>query len=157
FTPVETVIQVGSPKGVARFLQRAGRSGHQPDAVSTIYFVPTHSLELIEGAALKEASEKMILEDRLPIIKPIDVLTQYLITLAVGDGFRHEETLVEVKSSFAFEDLTEVEWEWCLQFITTGGSSLEQYQEFSKVDEADGIFKVHDKKVALRHRLTIGT
>src|SRR6185436_12230700 len=66
FTPVETVIQVGSPKGVARFLQRAGRSGHRPDAISTIYFVPTHSLELVEGAALKEAVEKMILEDRIP-------------------------------------------------------------------------------------------
>jgi ATP-dependent Lhr-like helicase len=38
FRPVETVIQVGSPKGVARFLQRAGRSGHQPDAVSKIIF-----------------------------------------------------------------------------------------------------------------------
>ena len=55
FRPVETVIQVGSPKGVARFLQRAGRSGHQPGEVSKIYFLPTHSLELIEAAALKDA------------------------------------------------------------------------------------------------------
>src|SRR4030095_8245386 len=57
FRPVETVIQVGSPKGVARFLQRAGRSGHSPGDVSKIYFLPTHSLELIEAAALKNAVE----------------------------------------------------------------------------------------------------
>jgi len=157
FTPVEIVIQVGSPKGVARFLQRAGRSGHQPDAFSTIYFVPTHSLELIEGAALKEAVEKMILEDRIPYINTLDVLVQYLVTLAVGDGFRQEEIFREVKSTFVLHDLSEAEWEWCLQFITTGGSALEQYEEFSKVDEADGLFKVHDQKIALRHRLTIGT
>lgn len=157
FTPVETVIQVGSPKGVARFLQRAGRSGHQPEALSTIYFVPTHSLELIEGAALKEAVERMILEDRIPYLNSMDVLVQYLVTLATGDGFRKEEIFREVRSSFAFHDLSAEEWEWCLQFITTGGSSLDQYEEYSKVDESDGIFKVHDQRIALRHRLTIGT
>jgi ATP-dependent Lhr-like helicase len=157
FTPVETVIQVGSPKGVARFLQRAGRSGHQPDAESNIYFVPTHSLELVEGAALKDAVVHHVLEDRIPYVKPFDVLVQYLVTLAVGDGFRQEEIFREVKTSFAFADITEDEWEWVLQFITTGGSSLEHYDEFSRVDEADGIFKVHDKRIALRHRLSIGT
>jgi ATP-dependent helicase Lhr and Lhr-like helicase len=157
FTPVETVIQVGSPKGVARFLQRAGRSGHQPDAESTIYFVPTHSLELIEGAALKDAIEGKILEERIPYHKPIDVLAQYLVTLAVGDGFREKEIFDEVKNTICYADLARNEWEWILQFITTGGSALNQYEEFSKVDEADGLFKVHDKKIALRHRLTIGT
>ncbi len=157
FTPVETVIQVGSPKGVARFLQRAGRSGHQPDAESNIYFVPTHSLELMEGAALKDAMEHNVLEDRIPFNKPIDVLVQYLVTLAVGDGFTYQETFREVKTAYAFTELTEDDWDWALQFITTGGTSLEQYAEFSKVEEADGIFKVHDKRIALRHRLSIGT
>ncbi|MCH1552268.1 MAG: DEAD/DEAH box helicase, partial [Balneolaceae bacterium] len=51
FSPVETVIQIGSPKGVARFVQRAGRSGHQPGATSIIHFLPTHALELLEADA----------------------------------------------------------------------------------------------------------
>jgi ATP-dependent Lhr-like helicase len=62
FRPVETVIQVGSPKGVARFLQRAGRSGHSPGDVSKIYFLPTHSLELVEAAALKNAVRRILLK-----------------------------------------------------------------------------------------------
>ena len=64
FRPVETIIQVGSPKGVARFIQRAGRSGHQPGAVSKIYFVPTHSLELLESAALRQAVVEQKLESQ---------------------------------------------------------------------------------------------
>src|SRR5678810_1003173 len=84
FRPVETVIQVGSPKGVARFLQRAGRSGHSPDAVSRIYFLPTHSLELIEAAALKSAIGEQYIESREPMLLCYDVLVQYLGTLAVS-------------------------------------------------------------------------
>ena len=79
FRPVETVIQVGSPKGVARFLQRAGRSGHQPGKVSRIYFLPTHTLELVEAAALKEAMNENLIESREPRILSFDVLNAILV------------------------------------------------------------------------------
>jgi len=165
FRPVETVIQVGSPKGVARFLQRAGRSGHQPDAVSKIYFLPTHSLELVEAAALKEAVEKVTEEDKVKLIesrplldKPLDVLIQYLITLAVSGGFSASELLFEVKNTQAYRSLTNEEWEWALQFITTGGESLNAYDEYNKVElEAEDFYVVKSRKVALKHRLSIGT
>src|SRR4029078_2977066 len=81
FRPVETIIQVGSPKGVARFLQRAGRSGHQPDAVSKIWFLPTHSLELMEAAALKSAIRDKVIESRVPMELCFDVLVQWINTL----------------------------------------------------------------------------
>jgi len=158
FTPVETVIQVGSPKGVARFLQRAGRSGHQPGSTSRIWFVPTNALELIEAAALKTAAvEKTVLESRQPILKPFDVLVQYLVTLAVSEGFRPGQLYRELKSTFAYQTLTEQEWNWILNFITTGGKSLGQYDEYSKVVDEDGVYKVVDKKIARRHRMSIGT
>ncbi|MFZ9660433.1 MAG: DEAD/DEAH box helicase, partial [Chitinophagaceae bacterium] len=86
FRPVETVIQVGSPKGVARFLQRAGRSGHQPGKSSIIYFLPTHSLELIEVASLKEAIKENTIESKEPMILCFDVLIQFMGTMAIGDG-----------------------------------------------------------------------
>lgn len=158
FTPVDTVIQIGSPKGVARFVQRAGRSGHQPGADSTIWFVPTHALELIEAAALKDAVEDGQMENRDPILKPFDVLIQYLITLAVSEGFMPDSLFDELKHTFAYQTLQPDEWNWILDFIQTGGQSLTRYDEYNKVEvDEDGIWRVFDRKIARRHRMSIGT
>lgn len=157
FRPVDTVVQVGSPKGVARFLQRAGRSGHSPQDVSKIYFLPTHSLELAEAAALKQAIENQTLEQRQPYVMSFDVLVQYLGTLAVGEGFRPDEILMEVLSTHCFQYMTVDEWEWILAFITTGGT-LQAYEEFKKVEIGeDGIWRITSRRTAMRHRLQIGT
>jgi len=157
FRPVDTVIQVGSPKGVARFMQRAGRSGHHPGAVSKAYFVPTHSLELLEGAALKEAIKRKIFESRDPLLLAMDVLIQYMVTLAVSDGFRADELFHEVKTTYVFADLSRGEFNQLLDFITNGGKTLAQYDEFLKVEIENGVYKVFNRRVAMRHRLSIGT
>ena len=157
FRPVETVIQVGGPKGIARFLQRAGRSGHRPGATSKIYFLPTHSLELVEGAALWAAIQEGLCEDRPPLHNTIDVLIQYLLTLAVGDGFRAEELYEEIKGTYTFQSLSAEAWQWCLHFITEGGESLQAYEEYSKAIVEDGVYKVINQRTSLRHRFGIGT
>lgn len=157
FRPVETVIQVGSPKGVARFLQRAGRSGHQPGAISRIYFVPTHSLELMEAAGLREAVRRKIVEERVPYIRSFDVLIQYLLTLAVSDGFRADEIYDEVRGTFSFSSVSEDEWIWILNFLTTGGDSLRAYDEYRKVVIRDGLYRVESRTLAMKHRLSVGT
>ncbi len=157
FRPVETIIQVGSPKGVARFLQRAGRSGHQPEATSKIYFLPTNSLELAEAAGLREAMKRKIVEDRIPYIRSFDVLIQYLITLAVSDGFFAATIYEEVKSTSSFSSITEEEWIWCLNFIATGGAALTAYDEYRKVISQNGFYQVENKQIAYKHRLSIGT
>jgi len=157
FTPVEKIIQVGGPKGISRFLQRAGRSGHQPGEISKIYFVPTHSLELVEGAALKTAEKKGIHENRHPIENPLDVLIQYMVTISVGTGFGSNELFKEVKSTFAYRNLTKKEWNWALEFISSGGRSLANYSEYSKVICKDGIYQVESRGIKARHRLSIGT
>jgi len=157
FRPVDCVVQVGSPKGVARFMQRAGRSGHAPGAVSRAWYVPTHSLELLEGAALKDAIKRTIFESRDPMLLTMDVLIQYMVTLAVSNGFKADELFKEVKTSFAFADLKRHEFNQLLDFITTGGKTLAQYDEFLKVEVENGLFKVNNRRVAMRHRLSIGT
>ncbi len=157
FRPVETIIQIGSPKGVSRFIQRAGRSGHQPLAVSKIYFVPTHSLELIEGGALRTAIANGVMEARIPYIRSYDVLIQYLITLAVSDGF-HEKTIYkEVCDTFCYASMSREEWDWILDFLVTGGQSLTAYNEYHKVVIEDGLYKVISRKIARMHRMSIGT
>ena len=157
FRPVETVIQVGSPKGVARFLQRAGRSGHSPDAVSRIYFLPTHSLELVEAAALKSAINEGLIESRDPMVLCFDVLIQYLGTLAISDGFKPDEIYPEITSTYCYRELIVEEWKQILHFITSGGTALQQYDEFKKVEVIDGVYKINNRRVAFRHRLHIGT
>lgn len=158
FRPVETVIQIGSPKGVARFSQRAGRSGHRPGALSRIYFVPTHSLELIEGAALRDALDKDFVESRTPFTRSFDVLVQYLTTLAVGDGFYPDEVFEQILNTYCYADITPEEWKQSLNFIVTGGDSLQSYDEFKKVEvTTEGLYKVTSRRTAMRHRLQIGT
>ncbi len=157
FRPVDNIIQVGSPKGIARFLQRAGRSGHQPGGVSKIYFLPTHALEMLEGAALREAINGSGMEARIPPVRCFDVLVQYLITRALGVGFEPDSVFEEIKKTFAYRSITKEEWQWVLAFIRFGGNSLQAYPEYAKVEVQNGIWLVTDKTIAKRHRLQIGT
>jgi ATP-dependent Lhr-like helicase len=157
FRPVDTVIQVGSPKGIARFLQRAGRSGHGPGEISKLYFLPTHSLELLEAAALKQAIKEEKVESKNPLLLCFDVLIQYLCTLAIGEGFQPEKIFKEIKSCYCYSEITREEWQEVLLNITQGGVALNQYDEYHKVIIEDGIYKITDRKIAMRHRMHIGT
>ncbi|ROI14386.1 ligase-associated DNA damage response DEXH box helicase [Epilithonimonas hominis] len=157
FKPVDTVIQIGSAKGVARFLQRAGRSGHSPFETSKIYCVPTHSLELIEVSALKEAVKQNVIEPREPQVLCFDVLVQFLMTLAIGDGFYPEETYERIKQVYTFQEITDAEWKSIIEFLTIGGSALKSYEEYHKVVVMeDGLHKVTSRRIAMLHRMNMG-
>jgi len=156
FRPVDCVVQIGSPKGVARFIQRAGRSGHRPGETSKIYFLPTHSLEIMEGAAIRYAVYNGLLEQRLPYVRSFDVLVQYMVSLAVSDGFRADELYAEVKRTHCYASVTREEFDECLLLVTKGGRTLDTYEEFHKVVAENGRYQVTSKRVAMRHRLSIG-
>lgn len=157
FSPVDRVVQVGSPKGVARLMQRAGRSGHQPGAPSEILCVPSHAFELVEIAAARRAWEAGRVEARRPLRLCLDVLVQHLVTLAAGPGFAAEQALAEAQATHAFAGLTRQMFDWCLVFITQGGPVLEHYPQFHRVVEQDGLYRVEDTGIARRHRMAIGT
>ncbi|MDT8347233.1 MAG: ligase-associated DNA damage response DEXH box helicase [Flavobacteriaceae bacterium] len=158
FPAVEQVVQIGSPKGIARFLQRAGRSGHRPGVASKVYFLPTHALEVFEAAALKKAIQKPIVEARTPLVRCFDVLVQYLTTLACSEGFNAKAIFDEVKSTQAFKSMTTEEWQWCLNFLVYGGEVLDQYPDFQKLTIInENTYKIAGQKFARRHRMQIGT
>jgi ATP-dependent Lhr-like helicase len=148
---------VGSPKGVARFLQRAGRSGHRPGEVSKIYFLPTHSLELVEAAAIKQALKEGLIESKPPMYLCFDVLIQYLCTLAIGEGFVPAEIFKEIQNTYCFSEISEDDWRQALLHITEGGTALQQYDEYKKVEVIDGVYRIRNRRIAMRHRLHIGT
>ncbi|MES2911004.1 MAG: ligase-associated DNA damage response DEXH box helicase [Pseudomonadota bacterium] len=158
FLPVERVLQIGSPKGVARLLQRAGRSGHAPGRPSRITLVPTHSIEMVEGAAARAAIAAGHIEERLSPEQPLDVLVQHLVTIALGGGFKPAELYAEVRGTAAYAHLSPESWAWCLSFVRQGGPSLAAYPDYRRaVPDEDGIWRVPDSRLARRHRINIGT
>ncbi len=158
FSPVERVLQIGSPKGVARLLQRAGRSGHAPGQESRVTCVPSHALEFVEAAAARRAAMAGRIESRPPVDRPLDLLTQHLVTIAAGEGFEEEAMKAEVRSTAAYRDLTDAEWGWALDFVTRGGDALKAYADYHKVvRDEDGRYRVKDAAIAKRHRMSIGT
>ena len=158
FLPVDRVLQIGSAKGVARLVQRAGRSGHAPGRPSRITLVPTHSLELVEAAAARAAVNAGQIEARHTPNEPLDVLVQHLATVALGGGFEPDALYAEVRSSAAYRHLSAENWQWCLDFVRQGGASLAAYPDYHRVvpDEA-GVWRVPDARLARRHRANIGT
>ena len=157
FSPVERVFQVGSSKSVARLLQRAGRSGHRPGIASRITSVPTNAIEYADVAAARVAAFAGVMETREGLHKPLDVLAQHLVTIGLGEGFRAAPMLAEVRSTYAYRDLSDAEWEWTLDFLTRGGNTLRAYPEYHRVHEENGLYRVTDPQVARRHRMSVGT
>ncbi|HEX7863858.1 MAG TPA: ligase-associated DNA damage response DEXH box helicase [Variovorax sp.] len=158
FLPVERVLQIGSPKGVARLLQRAGRSGHAPGRPSRITLVPTHSVEMVEGSAARMAIAAGHIEARHSPDQPLDVLVQHLVTVALGGGFMPDELYEEVRGTAAYEGLTRESWQWCLDFVSQGGPSLAAYPDYRRaVPDAEGVWRGPDARLARRHRMNIGT
>lgn len=168
FLPVERVLQIGSAKGVARLLQRAGRSGHAPGRPSRITLVPTNTLEILEGAAARCAAQAGRVEKRESPEKPLDVLVQHLVTVALGGGFAadplpggdftSDALYDEVITAWAYRHLSRAEFDWALAFCERGGTSLTAYPDYHRIRPDDqGIFRVPDRGIARRHRLAIGT
>ena len=158
FLPVERVLQIGSAKGVARMMQRAGRSGHAPGRASRLTLVPTNTMEIIEAAAAREAAQAGRIEERCSPEKPLDVLVQHVVTIALGGGFTPNALFEEVRTAWAYRHLTRDEFNWALAFCERGGDSLTAYPDYHRIMvDADGVYRVPDRGIAKRHRLGIGT
>ena len=158
FPAVDQVFQIGSPKGVARLIQRAGRARHRPGEAGSIVCVPTHALEVVEYAAARQALLAGEIESRPVPCLSLDVLAQHLVTLALGGGFERDAVLQEIRRSHSFRALTEEQFRSVLDFIVRGGAALEHYPDFRRVEiDAEGIYRMTDRRAAMRHRLNIGT
>ncbi|MEB1530417.1 ligase-associated DNA damage response DEXH box helicase [Xanthomonas sp. WHRI 7945] len=158
FPAVDQVLQIGSPKGVARLLQRAGRAKHRPGEAGHVLCVPTHALELVEYAAARRAIAHGRIESRPSPRLSLDVLAQHCVSCALGGGFHADALLAEVRGTAAFAALDAPTWNAVLEFVVQGGRALAQYPDYRKVvRDDDGVYRVHDRRIALRHRLSIGT
>lgn len=157
FPEVDKVYQIGSPKQIARLMQRAGRSAHAPGKTSQLIFIPTHALELLEIVAAKDAVKSAEIEARSPVHKPLDVLAQHMVSSALADGFQADELFREVSSAYSFASLTREEFDWALAFVRDGSGTLKAYPQYCKIVLGDGRYRVLDDTIARRHRQNLGT
>ncbi len=165
FQPVERVVQIGSAKNLARLLQRAGRSAHQPGGTAQVLFMPTNALELLEVSAMRRGLGEGLVEHRRPPQEPLDVLLQHLVSLACGPGFEPEATFAAVRRTWSYRQLERSRWDWCLRFLEEGGDCLGAYPRYRKLEReppeaGEGVpqrFVVRETAIARLHRLNIGT
>jgi ATP-dependent Lhr-like helicase len=158
FSPVERVVQVGSPKGIARLIQRAGRSGHRPGARCEVLCVPTHALELVEIAAARDAVARREIEERHGWRAPLDCLVQHMVTRALGGGFEADALFSEVRTTASFATLERADFDWCLELALCGGRTLSSYPQYHRIARGeDGRYGISTRRAAQLHRLNIGT
>lgn len=157
FPTVERVVQIGSCKGIARLIQRAGRASHQPMQPCHIYMLPSHALEIAEILAVQEALKAKVIEERIPLTHSADVLFQHLTTLAVGGGFDPNTTFESISKTHGYYGMNRALFDRILAHLTIGGESLGAYPEYQKLLIEDHAYKVKDRSIALRHKMNIGT
>jgi ATP-dependent Lhr-like helicase len=86
------------------------------------------------------------------------VLIQYLMTLAVGDGFLPNQVMEEIRQTWCYSQIQGEDWAQVMEFLVSGGESLSSYEEYARIEaDEEGVFRVTRPKHAMRHRLSIGT
>jgi ATP-dependent Lhr-like helicase len=132
---IDTVVLVSAPKGVARALQRIGRSGHSMDRTSHGVLVATNINDLAECAVTACMMDRRELEPVRINENPVDVLAQSLVGLAVFASVTPDEAFALVRRTFPFRTLTRETFDRVLRYLDGGGVSLERaYRDtFGKV------------------------
>lgn len=158
FPAVDKVFQIGSPKNVARMVQRAGRTRHRPGERSRLFFVPSQLLECAEIEAVRAAINAGEVESKPLLDRPFDVLAQHLVTLACEMGFTAKEAFREVKSAASYRNIEPREFDWVLDFLEKGGGALGAYPEYRKIERGeDGVFRVAAPRITRLHKMNLGT
>lgn len=155
---VDLVVQVGAPKGVSRLMQRIGRANHRFDEPSRAVLVPANRFEVLECQACIDG----VMDEQLDgdPVRPggLDVLAQHIIGMACAWPFQPDELYAEVIRARPFRDLSWLDFEDTLNFVTDGGYALRAYERYKRLlTLRDGRRGIADGQHARRYRMNIGT
>ncbi|HXA38814.1 MAG TPA: ligase-associated DNA damage response DEXH box helicase [Phenylobacterium sp.] len=154
---VDLVIQLASPKGASRMVQRIGRANHRLDEPSRALFVPANRFEMLECQAAREAIAENKLDGDPPRVGALDVLAQHVMGCACSEPFDMLALYDEVTASGPYRDLPYEDFEQVVDFVSTGGYALKTYDRFRRIVKGqDGLWRVRNLETAQRHRLNVG-
>ncbi|HWA62029.1 MAG TPA: ligase-associated DNA damage response DEXH box helicase [Caulobacteraceae bacterium] len=154
---VDLVIQLASPKGASRMVQRIGRANHRLDEPSQALFVPANRFEMLECQAAREAIAENALDAEPEREGALDVLAQHIMGCACSEPFDLVKLYDEVTAAGPYRGLTWEDFELVVDFVSTGGYALRSYDKFRRIVKGrDGLWRVRNPETALRHRLNVG-
>ncbi|WP_304186139.1 ligase-associated DNA damage response DEXH box helicase, partial [Phenylobacterium aquaticum] len=154
---VDLVIQLASPKGASRMVQRIGRANHRLDEPSRALFVPANRFEMLECQAAREAIAENRFDGDAARDGALDVLAQHIMGLACSEPFDLLRLYDEVTAAGPYCDLAYEDFEQVVDFVSTGGYALKTYDRFRRIVKGqDGLWRVRDAATAQRHRLNVG-
>lgn len=157
---IDLVVMVSAPKGVARALQRLGRSGHAPGQTARGLLVATNINDLAECAATARLMRTRTLEPlRLPQ-NPADVLAQHLVGLAIFADTTPDAAYTLVRRAHPFADLPRADFDRVLHYLRGGGRTLEKAYAplFGKVTlDPAGHLALPAPKIAHDYYQNVGT
>jgi len=155
---VDCVVMISTPKGISRALQRIGRSGHSIHQQSHGILVATNVNDLMECIVCAEMTRAVKLDAVRVLEKPLDVLAQHLVGMAMEGGYTRENALVTVRAAYPFQSVTETELDRVIRYLEGGGESLEkQYREnFGKILWVDDKLAMPNKKVEREYLANVG-
>jgi ATP-dependent Lhr-like helicase len=125
---VDLVIQVESPKSVARGLQRIGRSGHRLDEPSKGRIFPKFRADLLESAVVVQRMREGLIEETQIPRNPLDVLAQQIVAVCAEEEIAVDELFELVKRAYPFRDLSRQQLENVLDMLA-GRYPSEEFSE----------------------------
>jgi ATP-dependent Lhr-like helicase len=114
---VDLVIQVESPKSVARGLQRVGRAGHELGAVSKGRIFPKFRADLLESAVVVQRMLEGAIEETVIPRNPLDVLAQQIVAIAADEEISVDDLHELVRGAYPFADLSRTQLENVLDML----------------------------------------
>ena len=155
---VDLVVQIGSPKGISRFLQRIGRSNHRFDEPSNALLVPSNRFEYLECLSAINSIKNKLLDETKEKKGSLDVLAQHILGVACSEPFQVDELYNQVINAWPYRNLTKIKFFEVLEFVKNGGYSLKHYEQYSKIGvNKDKFYAIKNKSIRNRYRLNVGT
>jgi ATP-dependent helicase Lhr and Lhr-like helicase len=143
---LDEVVMVRTPMTVSSTLQRLGRAGHQVDATSRGVLFPLHGRDVVDAAVMARATLEQDIESAAPVLAPLDVLAQQLVSMTAVEVWDINELYSEVRTSWPYRSLERSTFDLVVEMLA-GRYAQTRIRELRPrviVDRVDNTIKARD-------------